>query len=284
MPEHLRAIPRIERRYTMRYALSAVLAVILMAAGAAYPHGGERLQGEVTIEVVSDRGTALLTVPHKDLWKDGTRVIKKYLEATKGEKYGIVIRNMTPERVGVVIAVDGRNIISGKRSDLKSTEEMYLVDSYEQGRYDGWRTDKDTVHRFYFTQPGDSYSAKTFNDASAMGVISVAVYREKDRPRPQELKRYEHAPAAPSAGSAERSKSMAAKDEAAGTGFGEEQYSPIVRVAFEPEGTPAQKTFVKYEWRETLCRKGILNCGEVTGNRHWDDGEYAPFPPEYRGN
>ena len=268
----------------MRYVLSAVLAVIMMAAGAAYPHEGDGWRGEVSVEVVSDRGVTLLTVPHKDLWKDGTRVIKKYLEATKGEKYGIVIRNRTPERVGVVIAVDGRNIISGKRSDLKNTEEMYLVDSYEQGRYDGWRTDKDTVHRFYFTQPGDSYSAKTFNDASAMGVISVAVYREKDRPRPQELKRYEQAHPAPSAGSAERSKSMATKDEAAGTGFGEEQYSPIVRVAFEPERTPAQKTFVKYEWRETLCRKGILNCGEVTGNRLWDDGEYAPFPPEYRGN
>jgi len=269
----------------MRYVLSAVLAAIVMTAGAAYPHGGAGLKGEVRVEVVSDRGTTLLTVPHKDLWKGDTRIIKKYLEATKGEKYGIVIRNMTPERVGVVIAVDGRNIISGKRSDLKSTEEMYLVDSYEQGRYDGWRTDKDTVHRFYFTQPGDSYSAKTFNDTSAMGVISVAVYREKDRPRPQqELKRYEQAPAAPSAGSAERSKSMAAKDEAAGTGFGEEQYSPIVRVAFEPERTPVQKTFVKYEWRETLCRKGILNCGPETGNRLWDEGDYAPFPPEYRGN
>ena len=268
----------------MRYALSAVLAVILSAAGAAYPHSGDGLRGEVSVEVVSDRGTALLTVPHRDLWKGGTRIIKTYLEAKKGEQYGIVIRNMTPERIGVVVAVDGRNIISGKRSDLKSTEDMYLVDSYEQGRFDGWRTDQDTVHRFYFTEPADAYSAKTFNDASAMGVIAVAVFREKQRPPmiEEKLKR-ESAPAAPSMESANRTKSLDAKDQAAGTGFGEGQYSPTVRVAFEPERTPIQKSFVKYEWRETLCKKGIISCGQERRNRLWDDGEYAPFPPGHRG-
>ncbi|NTW57550.1 MAG: hypothetical protein HGB21_01150 [Nitrospirae bacterium] len=269
----------------MRCTLSAVLAVIMMAAGAAYPHGGDGLKGEVSVEVVSDRGTALLTVPHKDFWMGGTRIIKKYLEAKKGENYGIVIRNMTPERIGVVVAVDGRNIISGKRSDLKSTEDMYLVDSYEQARYDGWRTDKDTVHRFYFTDPSDAYSTRTFNDASALGVIAVAVYREKDRPRPrQELKRRDSAPAAPSLGSAEQNKSLAAKGGTAGTGFGVGQYSPTVTIAFEPERTPVQKTLVKYEWREVLCRKGILSCGPEIGNRVWDDGEYAPYPPGHPGN
>ena len=268
----------------MRYALSAVLAVILMAGGTAYPHSGDGLKGEVSVEVVSDRGATLLTVPQKDLWKGGTRVIKKYLEARKGENYSIVIRNMTAERIGVVVAVDGRNIISGKQSDLKPTEDMYLVAAYDQGRYDGWRTDQDTVHRFYFTEPADSYSAKTFSDASAMGVIAVAVYREKERPRPQqELTRRENAPAAPSARSAEQGKSLASKDEAAGTGFGEGQYSPVVRVAFEPERAPVQKTLVKYEWRETLCRKGIISCGQEGRNRIWDEGEYAPYPPEYRG-
>jgi hypothetical protein len=39
---------------------------------------------------------------------------------------------------------------------------------------------------------------------------------------------------------------------------------------------------LKYEWRETLCRKGILSCGEKTGNRLWDNDGYAPYPPGYR--
>jgi len=269
----------------MRYVLSAVLAVVMMAAAPAYPHGGNRWQGEVSVEVVSDRGTTLLTIPHKDLWKGSTRTIKKFLEAKQGETYSIVIRNLTPGRIGVVVAVDGRNIISSKRSELRNTEDMYLVNGYDQGRYDGWRTNQDTVHKFYFTDPGDSYSSRTFNDASAMGVIAVAVYREKDRPQLQdEMRKQENAPAAPSAGSAERSKSLSSRDEAAGTGFGERQYSPAVRVAFEPELTPVQKTLVKYDWREVLCKKGLLNCGEVLGNRLWDENGYAPYPPEHRGN
>jgi hypothetical protein len=272
----------------MRYILSAVLAVVLLLSGSAYSHGGRGLTNEVSVEVVSDSGTTLLTIPHKDFWKGGTHMIKQFLEAKKGEQYSIVIRNRTAGRVGVVVAVDGRNIISGKRSDLKNTEDMYLVDAYGQGRYEGWRTDQDTVHRFFFTDPGDSYSAKTFNDASAMGVIAVAVYREKERPQPmiEEMKRSNEAPApaSPSASSAERSKSQAAKDEAAGTGFGEGRYSPTVRVAFEPERTPVQRTLVKYEWREVLCRKGIVRCGREVGNRLWDESEYAPYPPAYRGN
>jgi len=269
----------------MRYVLSVVLAITLLAASTAHSHREDRLRGVMSIEVLSDSGSALLTIPHKDIWKGGTRIVKSYLEAKKGEKYSIVIRNSSPERIGVVVAVDGRNIISGKKSDLKPAEDMYLVSGYETARYEGWRTDKDTVHRFYFTEPDDSYSARTFNDTSALGVIAVAVYREKDRHRPrQELKKRDSAPAAPSMGSAEQSASLAAKDEAAGTGFGEGQYSPTVRVAFEPERTPVQKTLVKYEWREVLCRKGILSCGPEIGNRLWDDGEYASYPPGYRGN
>jgi hypothetical protein len=267
----------------MKHILSAVLAVALLSAGTAYAHGGGGLRGEVSVEVVSDSGATLLTIPHKDFWKSGTRIIKRWLEAKKGERYTVVIRNSTPGRIGVVVAVDGRNIISGKKSDLKNNEDMYIVGAYDQGSYEGWRTDQDTVHRFYFTEPGDSYSATTFQDTSAMGLIAVAVYREKEQPPMIEEKlRRESAPAAPSMESADRSKSMA-KDQAAGTGFGEGQYSPTVRVAFDPERKPIQKTLVKYEWRETLCRKGIINCGQEGRNRLWDEGEYAPFPPGYRG-
>jgi hypothetical protein len=183
----------------------------------------------------------------------------------------------------VVIAVDGRNIISGKRSDLKGSEAMYIVNDYEYGEYNGWRTASDRVHKFYFTDMADSYAMRTFGDSSAMGVIAVAVYREKEQPQPvYEQERQDFKPAAPSAKRAAQGKAGLARDESAGTGFGDEHYSPTIRVAFEPEGTPIQKTLIKYEWRETLCRKGILNCREQAQNRLWDDDAYAPFPPGYK--
>ncbi len=270
----------------MRCVRLLILAVFMMAAAApAYPHGGDRWRGEVSVEVVSQNGNTFLTLPHQDFWKGETRIFKQYLEARKGENYGIVIRNKTPERVGVVIAVDGRNIISGKKSNLKNDEAMYLVSGYEYARYDGWRTDKDTVHQFYFTDTADSYAMRTFGDSTSMGVIAVAVYRERERPKPQyENKRKEIAPGAPSAESSVMGKSGAVRDQAAGTGFGDAQYSPTIRVAFEPEPNPVQKILVKYEWREVLCRKGILNCLQEPGNRLWDEDEFAAYPPGYPRN
>ena len=79
----------------------------------------------------------------------------------------------------MVIAIDGRNIISGKKSDLKNNEAMYIVDGNDYGEYDGWRTSGGRVHQFYFTDVAYSYAMRTFSDSSAMGVIAVAVYREK---------------------------------------------------------------------------------------------------------
>jgi hypothetical protein len=266
----------------MRRLASVVLATVLLTSVPAYPRGMDRLPGSVCVEVVSENGKPLLTVPHRDLWQGGTRIIKQYLEADRGETYGIVISNRTPKRIGVVVAVDGRNIISGRRSELASNEEMYLVNAWDKGRYDGWRTDRETVHRFYFTDPGDSYSERTFHDASAMGVIAVAVYREKDRPAPAVGYRG-IAPAAPQADLEDKSLSRA-KEEAAGTGFGSAQHSPTIQVAFEPEPAPVQKMLIKYEWLETLCRREIVRCGQETGNRLWDGTDYAPFPPDCRGN
>ena len=270
----------------MRYTLIVIMTVVLLAATApAFSHGRAPLPGEVGIEIVSESGSIFQSFPHQDFWKRGTRVIKKFLEAKRGENYGIVIRNNTPERIGVVIAVDGRNIISGKRSDLKNSEIMYIVNGYENARYDGWRTAQDQVHKFYFTEPSDSYSVRTFADSSAMGIIAVAVYREKERPQPPfEQSQGKTAPAAPAARGSARSAEKTLADESAGTGFGDAQYSPTMKVEFEPERTPVQKTLVKYEWREVLCRKGILRCGQEMGNRLWDEDEYAPYPPRYPKN
>jgi len=39
---------------------------------------------------------------------------------------------------------------------------------------------------------------------------------------------------------------------------------------------------IKYEWRETLCRMGVISCGQTYGripNRLWDGCGYAPPPP-----
>ncbi len=267
----------------MRYVQVLIIAVVVwVTASFAFSHGRDGLTGSVNIEVVSEKGSTFLTIPHQDFWKGRTRIMKRYLEARQGENYGIVIRNGTSERIGVVVAVDGRNIISGKKSDLKNSEDMYVVDGYGHGQYDGWRTAGDKVNRFYFTDMADSYTMRTFNDSSSLGVIAVAIYREKEQPKPLLMeKKADLLPGAPSAGSPARGKMGGIMNEAAGTGFGDEKYSPTVRVIFEPDEVPIQKTLVKYEWRDVLCRKGILSCQQEPRNRLWEENDYAPYPPGY---
>ena len=96
----------------MRCTIATLLLILLMLSSApAYCHRG----GDVNIEVVSDAGKEFLAIPFKDIKTGSIHIIKKYLEAKRGENYSIGIRNNTPERIGVVIAVDGRNIITGKK-------------------------------------------------------------------------------------------------------------------------------------------------------------------------
>lgn len=233
----------------------------------------------VDVEVVPDRGNPFSLIPFRESASGGTLTFKKYLEARKGENYSILVRNHLPERIGVVIAVDGRNINTGRKSFLSGSEMMYIIGPYEQTRLEGWRTSDDRVNRFYFTSSADSYSVRTFSDASAMGVIAVAVFREKTRAAVLYPDRSAAGKAAAPSSPWNETK-QAEKDEA-GTGFGNEQYSPVVAVEFEPERYPVEKVLVKYAWREELCRKGILHCRSEAKNRMWDQEEYAPYPPGY---
>jgi hypothetical protein len=214
-----------------------------------------------------------------------------YMEAVKGEKYAIEVTNKSDRRVGVVIAVDGRNIIDGKKSDLKQSERMYIIEPYGTHTFEGWRTGMDRTNRFYFTESSDAYAEKVFADGSAMGTIALAVYREKlPEPAPYSGLLFKNkdtaagaAPCAPSENqSSDRLERKKEAERQAGTGFGETTYSPVRVVHFDPEHRIAEKIVLKYEWRAELCKKGILSCGPK--NRFWPDGdEFAPIPKDFRG-
>jgi len=212
-----------------------------------------------------------------------------YVEAVKGNRYSIQVTNRSDRRIGVVIAVDGRNIIDGKKSDLKRSERMYILGPYETNTFEGWRTGLERTNRFYFTEPSDSYAEKVFADASAMGTIALAVYREKLPeivPYSERRSQMKEAPASAAPDGSSKSDSAdrleGKKGEEAGTGFGETTYSPARVVHFDPEHALAQKIVLKYEWRSELCRKGVISCGPK--NRLWpDDLEFAPIPKDFKG-
>jgi hypothetical protein len=268
-----------------RNAFLTVLFVSLVIPALVWAHGGK---GEVVdVRILSDSGEEFpkyRTYPR--LHPEGKFF---YMEAVKGQRYSIQITNKSDRRIAVAVAVDGRNIIDGKKSDLKRTERMYIIGPHEANIFEGWRTGMDRTNRFYFTEQSDSYAEKVFADASAMGTIALAVYREKPpeiAPYSGRSSRMKEAPAgaAPSAPGESRSSDRLEqkKDEKAGTGFGETTYSPAYMVHFDPEHAMAEKIVLKYEWRSELCRKGIIHCGPK--NRFWpDDYEFAPIPRDFRG-
>jgi hypothetical protein len=230
----------------------------------------------VEVSVLSDtKGT----LPEYPVNSDASHY-RAYLQASNNDRYRIRVSNNTDQRMGVVLAVDGRNIISGQKSYLQNTERMYILNPHSSEEYEGWRSNQNQANRFYFTQAADSYAA-AWGDNSAMGVIALAVYPE--RPRPQVMAPMsDMARAAPGA-----AKNMEKHESAAGTGYGETTYSPSVTVSFEPLPDAIEKVFLKYEWRETLCKKGIKsacqNPPQPGQNRFWPDNDgYAPPPPRRR--
>ena len=268
-----------------RSALLRVLFISLVIPALAWAHAEK--EDVVDLRILSDSGGEF------PKYRTYPRVHQEgkffYTEAVKGQRYSIQITNKSNRRIGIVIAVDGRNIIDGKKSDLKRNERMYIIGPYETNTFEGWQTGMDRTNRFYFTEQPDSYAEKVFADASAMGTIALAVYREKPAeiaPYRGNSSRMKEAPAeaAPCAPGKSRSADGAElkKREQAGTGFGETTYSPAYMVHFDPEDRMAEKIVLKYEWRSELCKKGIIPCGPK--NRFWpDDYEFAPIPKDFRG-
>jgi len=268
-----------------RIAFIAVLFIGLVTPTLGCAHVGKA--DVVDVRVVSDKGEALPR--YKTLLRGHQEAEYYYLEAIKGQRYSIKVTNKSDRRIGVVIAVDGRNIIDGKKSNLLRNERMYIIGPYDANTFEGWRTGMDRTNRFYFTEQSDSYAEKVFADASAMGTIALSVYKEKIReipPHSDMLFQKREAPAAGAhSGSSESlasGKHRLEEKEQAGTGFGETTYSPAYVVQFDPEHTIAEKIVLKYEWRSELCRKGIISCGPK--NRFWpDDLEFAPVPKDFKG-
>jgi hypothetical protein len=231
----------------------------------------------VSIEIVSPDGHGFREIPVEA--RDGA--LRSYLQAERGARYEVRVRNTSGERLGLVIAVDGRNIIDGRRSELTRDEPMYVIGAGDTQDYAGWRASLDAINEFYFTDWKDSY-AEAFGDRSARGVIAVAVYREVPPP-PRVAQPYEGDDMNRSADAAsvpaEKSAGRARRDESVGTGYGDRREDHVREVRFVAESSAESRHFIKYEWRETLCRKRVIDCGE--NNRFWDESilGFAPPPP-----
>lgn len=228
---------------------------------------------------------------------------RDWVPGVPGHRYSVRMTNTTGERVLVVLSVDGVNAISGATAAANQTG--YVLGPWQSTEITGWRKSWQDVAQFYFTDLPDSYAARTGRPDN-VGVIGVAVFRERVQPQPY----YEPAPigqddreydrdnryrgqagraeskAAPASPQASRRASEAAADSAygngapaqsIGTGHGAREWSPVNRTDFvRASRTPAQVLQLRYDDIDNLVAMGVMPRQYRYDNRR--HGQPQAFP------
>jgi len=280
----------------------AVLAAAL-AAFAAPAAAAPARSGPWSVRLVDASGRTLPTYQHEG---------RTYVLGTLGRRYGVLVKNDSPRRIEVVVSVDGRDVVDGKRAGV--SKRGYLVDPWGELTVDGFRISDDAVAAFRFSSVPRSYASR-MGDARDVGVIGVAVFPEA-APRPPPPPVYQpwgaedeadadgyrgraeskSAPApaegqaSAGAGSAPRSSELRRDAERPGLGteFGEARDSSVTHVAFERASSrPAALLTLRYDDRAGLAALGIELDGRRPDDR-WLRATAEPFrgyaapPPGWR--
>ena len=196
----------------------------------------------------------------------------RYVEAIKGKKYSIRLRNPLGVRVAVALSVDGLNTIDARHTDPRSAQK-WVLGPHETITISGWQTGMKNARRFFFTSEEQSYGA-WLGKRQNLGIISAVYFREKRRPKaprpvvPKEKSRRDGPSAAPEAGASRDSAERSSKAESpsgnvreedyAATGIGRRYGHRVYRVRMDLEEKPAATVNIRYEYRTQLVRLGLL--------------------------
>src|SRR5262245_734064 len=107
---------------------------------------------------------------------------RRYFQALRGRNYALAVTNNTGRRIGVLIAVDGLNVVNGQRSSLGAGEAMYVLDPWQRTVVRGWRSSLDDVRKFVFVDEERSYAERTGQANGDLGWIRVLAFNEAGRP------------------------------------------------------------------------------------------------------
>lgn len=287
---------------------SSLLSAIALAAGALLAAAPAHAVGRLLDVNVIDRdsGAQLPVYRHNGEW---------WVAGRPGARYAIQVRNGSGARLMGVMAVDGVNVINGETAGWDQTG--YVLSAWQNAQITGWRKSDAEVAAFHFTALPNSYAARTGRPDN-VGVIGVAVFREKAPPPPPvalpapRLRR--EAPAAGEAAAPAASDRASARDAAAeaslaggssemesarkqaapaaaprlGTGHGEREVSRIGHTQFERRASrPDEVITLRYDSRENLIAMGVIPGTAPQAQRPTPFPEstparYTPDPPSWR--
>ena len=240
----------------------------------------------VATTLLHSTGSLASSLAHVDLYDRADRQAletyrldgKRYVIGTPGHEYAVRIRNCTGGRLLAVVSVDGVNAVTGETAS--TGQSGYVIEPGGYVNIQGWRKDLERTAAFYFSDPGDAYASRT-GRPDDLGVIGVALFRERDRPEPPSYENRASAAESGAAGMAkrraeersDRSKAQGAQmDSPLGTGHGRREYSPVEQVEFErASASPDERIVIRYDRRENLVAMGVLPPA-----RRWHEPD--PFP------
>jgi hypothetical protein len=105
---------------------------------------------------------------------DGIETVGTYGD----EKFSVVFKNHTSQKVQVVISLDGTNISNGKPATTESSADSWAVAAYRTLTLSAWRESDDGGAAFVFTNADNGVAVHTHGDTSSRGIIAAAVFVE----------------------------------------------------------------------------------------------------------
>ena len=298
----------VRRPFPGLHLVAGLIGLTLAAAPASASRWEYATNGRlVDVEVMVD-GSAAPLYQKPGAWD------RRYFQAFRGRNYSLAVTNQTGRRVGVLISVDGLNVVSGERSHLSHNEAMYVLDPYERAVIRGWRTSLKDVRRFVFVDEQRSYAERTGQANGDMGWIRVLSFEEVrprilDEPRvrrgqddwnerqpygsnePREegdSKAERRDSAAPSTEPNDRGRqqklgaesfhSQPAPESNPGTGWGQRSWDPVQRTVFLAAAWATDQVAMRYEYASGLRALGIFPRGERTWQRERGELSFAKPP------
>lgn len=244
----------------MKRLLLPLLSIALLAGFTPVAPERSRVErGPVELTLVDrDRDDALPRYRH-----DG----QYWVAGERGHRYAVRLHNASPERVLVVLSVDGINAVSGESATPDQTG--YVLAPWQSTDITGWRKSNDEVAQFVFSSPRDSYAQRT-GRGEDLGVVGIAVFGEKravrwlpgpPTPRGRIAKPASRAEAA--ADSSTRSmaemSSAPAPAQRLGTAHGDREFSSVRDTSFErATAQPVQISQLRYDSARNLRARGIV--------------------------
>lgn len=237
--------------------------VLLIAAAA------PAVQAQVQLEVYDRHSGSVLRQ-----YQQGD---ERWIAGLPGHRYAITVRNRSSRRVLAVVSVDGVNVISGDTA--RPHQSGYVLEPWGRTEIKGWRKSMRQVAAFEFVSLPNSYAARTGRPDN-VGVIGVAVFRERSRPSialEEEYRRYRPSPSAPGRSdsydkSAPSSKSDGiAQRQELGTGHGRREGDRARYVEFQRASSrPDQVLRLYYDDPQRLVAMGLIR----------DHYQYRPSNPQ----